>query len=126
MQPARLLSGSFSFPKNGRIAITVTNALPRRQAGSPKAARLAGAISVRVLGMALSLFLVTSYVLCVLGYVLFPGLPINHAALGILLPGFELLSWRTFFLGLAESFAFGWYIALLFGTMYNFFATRSN
>jgi hypothetical protein len=74
--------------------------------------------------MGLSLFLVVSYVLCVIGYLVFPGLPIDHAALAIFLPGFKLLSWSTFLLGLVESFGYGWYVALVFGPLYNFFVTR--
>ncbi|GEP57256.1 DUF5676 family membrane protein [Reyranella soli] len=81
-------------------------------------------IPVAVLGMSLSLFLATSFVLCVLGYLLLPGLPVKHEALAIFLPGFELLSWQGFAIGLAESYAWGWYIALLLGTLYNFFARR--
>jgi hypothetical protein len=53
-----------------------------------------------------------------------PGLPIQHSALAIFLPGFQLLSWRSFFLGLGESFLWGWYVALLFGPLYNFLAAR--
>ena len=81
-------------------------------------------IPVFSLGLALSLFLAISYVLCISGYLLLPGLPIQHSALAIFLPGFQLLSWRTFFLGLGESFLWGWYIALLFGPLYNFLASR--
>ena len=81
-------------------------------------------VPVFAFGMALSWFLAISYLLCVLGYLLFPSLPINHAALTIFLPGFELLSWSTFCLGLLESFAWGWYIALIFGPLYNFFLSR--
>jgi len=81
-------------------------------------------IPVFAFGMALSWFLAISYVLCVLGYLLFPNLPINHAALTIFLPEFELLNWSTFCLGFIESFVWGWYIALIFGPLYNFFATR--
>jgi hypothetical protein len=55
---------------------------------------------------------------------LFPSFTINHAALAILLPGFEWLSWQTFLLGLVETFACGWYIALIFGPLHNFFAAR--
>ena len=91
---------------------------------APLPAPAASTIPVQALGMSLSLFFVISYVLCVLGYLVFPGLPITHAALAIFLPGFELLSWATFLLGLAESFAYGWYVALIFGPLYNFFATR--
>ena len=58
------------------------------------------------------------------GYLLFPSLPISHSSLALFLPGFELLNWRTFFLGLGESFAWGWYVALIFGPLYNFFAWR--
>ena len=81
-------------------------------------------IPVFAFGMALSWFLAISYVLCVLGYLLFPSLPINHAALTIFLPGFELLSWSTFCLGFIESVVWGWYIALIFAPLYNFFVTR--
>jgi hypothetical protein len=54
-----------------------------------------------------------------------PGLPIEHSALAIFLPGFALLSWQTFILGAVESFAWGWYVALIFCPLFNFFAARS-
>ena len=82
-------------------------------------------IPVLALGMALSLSLVITYVLCVVGYLVFPNLPIEHSALSIFLPGFTLLSWSSFFLGLIETFGWGWYVALVFGPIYNFFAARS-
>jgi hypothetical protein len=41
-----------------------------------------------------------------------------------LLPGFTWLTWPSFFLGLVESFAYGWYVALIFGPLFNFFASR--
>ena len=94
------------------------------RAGIPLATHGPRTIPVLALGMALSLFLVISYVLCVIGYLLFPGLPIDHAALAIFLPGFQLLSWPAFLLGLVESFAWGWYVTLIFGPLYNFFAAR--
>lgn len=81
-------------------------------------------IPVLAFGMGLSLFLSISYTLCVLGYLLFPSLPIAHSALAIFLPGFTLISWSDFFLGLVESFAWGWYVALVFGPIFNFFAHR--
>jgi hypothetical protein len=37
-----------------------------------------------------------------------------------LLPGFEWLSWRSFFLGLAESYGYGWYFTLVWVPIYNF------
>jgi hypothetical protein len=98
-----------------------------RQAASaaPRRSRHHRTIPVLALGMGLSLFLAISYVLCVLGYVLFPSLPIEHSALAIFLPGFRLLSWQSFVLGLVESFAWGWYVALIFGPLYNHFAART-
>ena len=83
-----------------------------------------GAIPIVTLGLSLSLFFVISYVICIAGYLLVPGFPVQHAALSIILPGFELLSWRSFCLGMAEGFIWGWYIALVFGSLYNFFSRR--
>lgn len=95
-----------------------------RVAGSAMPTRQAHVIPVVALGMALSLFLSVSYVLCVLGYVFWPNLPIEHSALSVFLPGFTLLTWTSFILGLVESFGWGWYIALIFAPLYNFFASR--
>ena len=83
-----------------------------------------GAIPIVTLGLSLSLLFVVSYVICIAGYLLLPGFPVQHAALSIFLPGFELLSWRSFCLGMAESFIWGWYIALVFGALYNFISRR--
>lgn len=81
-------------------------------------------IPVFALGFASSIFLAVSFVLCVLSYVLFPALPIAHSALLLVLPGFELLTMRSFVLGLIESFGWGWYISLIFAPLYNYFALR--
>lgn len=83
-------------------------------------------IRVVVLGMSLSLFFGISFVACVLGFLLTPDLPITHQALSIFLPGFTLVSWASFCLGLVESLAWGWYIALIFAPIYNWFAARYN
>lgn len=40
------------------------------------------------------------------------------------LPGFTWLSPGTFLLGLVESFAYGWYVALVFVPLFNFFNAR--
>jgi hypothetical protein len=87
-------------------------------------AHLVHPLPIFALGKALSLFLVVSYLICITTY-LIPGLPLSHGMLTILLPEFEQLSWQKFFLGLGESFAWGWYVALIFGPLYNFFALRS-
>jgi 2TM family of unknown function (DUF5676) len=105
--------------------MSVVDTSGRSKTGLPLASHGARTISVLAFGMSLSLFFVISYVICIIGYLIFPGLPINHAALAIFLPGFELLTWQTFLLGLIESFVWGWYIALIFGPLFNFFAHRN-
>jgi len=82
-------------------------------------------VSIITLGQALSVFFMVSYTICIIGYLLFPGMPVKHESLAIFLPGFTLLSWHTFFLGLFESFIWGWYIAAVFGLIYNFFFRRA-
>lgn len=81
-------------------------------------------VSVYALGMSLGLILAISFVLCVLFDLLFPGYAMNRVW-AALLPGFSWLSWPGFFIGLVESFAYGWYVALVFGPLYNFFMARS-
>ena len=74
-------------------------------------------------GMSLGLLLVISYVLCVaLGLIWWDaGL---HQPWLQFLPGFSWLSPGTFLLGLVESFAYGWYVALVFVPLFNFFNAR--
>jgi uncharacterized protein DUF5676 len=81
-------------------------------------------VSIVTLGLSLSVFFAISYVICIIGYLVAPGFPVQHAALSIFLPGFALLTWRGFLLGLVESFIWGWYIALVFGSLHNFFSRR--
>jgi hypothetical protein len=76
------------------------------------------------LGLSLGLFFVISYLACIGLYLLLPSAILNHAMLTLFLPGFELVDWRSFLLGLIESFGYGWYVALIFGPLYNFFALR--
>lgn len=83
------------------------------------------ALPIWALGWSLSIFFSISFVLCVLGYLILPQLPVAHGALSLFFPGFQLDSWPRFFLGLVESFAAGWYIALVFGALYNFFVMRA-
>ena len=81
-------------------------------------------ISLAGVGHATSLTLAISFALCVAFDLLFP----EHAmyqAWRDLLPGFEWLSWKSFFLGLVESYLYGWYFALIWVPIYNFTAGRS-
>ena len=81
-------------------------------------------ISIVVLGCALSGFFALSFIICILGYLVWPSSPVQHSSLNLFLPGFTLLSWPSFCLGLIESAIWGWYVAGLFGGLYNFFVRR--
>jgi hypothetical protein len=48
----------------------------------------AGAIPIVTLGLNPSLFFLISYLICIAGYLLFPGFPVQHAALSIFFAGF--------------------------------------
>ena len=75
-------------------------------------------ISLSAVGHASSLFLAITFTLCVGFDLLFP----EHAmfkAWQDLLPGFEWISVKSFFLGLVEAWAYGWYFALIWVPIYN-------
>ena len=91
--------------------------------GTPLPLRAGSRIPVLALGMGLGTFLALTFVLCVLFDLWFPALAMNPVW-APLLPGFTWINWGSFFLGLIEAFAYGWYIALVFGPLYNFFAAR--
>lgn len=81
-------------------------------------------ISLVAVGHATSLFLAITFVLCVAFDLLFP----EHAmfrAWQDLLPGFKWISWKSFFIGFAESYGYGWYFALIWAPLYNLFSGNS-
>jgi len=80
-------------------------------------------ISLVAVGHATSLFLAITFSLCVGFDLLFPDLAM-YQAWQKLLPGFEWLSWQSFFLGLIESYGYGWYFALVWVPVYNVFTAR--
>lgn len=73
----------------------------------------------RVVGLATGSFLAVSYLFCV-GYDLAFDQRMYEAWLK-LLPGFTWLTWRSFLLGLVETFLYGIYISLVFVPLYNVF-----
>lgn len=91
--------------------------------GTPLPTRFAARIPVVALGMSLGSFLVLTFVLCVLFDLWFPALAMNPVW-APLLPGFVWINWSSFALGLLETFAYGWYVALVFGPLFNFFARK--
>ena len=81
-------------------------------------------LAVVPLGLSLASFFVISYVLCVLFGVLVSERGI-HQLFAQLLPGFTWITWPSFFLGLLWSFFLGWYVAVLFVPLFNFYAART-
>ncbi len=81
-------------------------------------------ISLAAVGHATSLFLLFTFTLCIIFDLLFP----EHAmfkAWQDLLPGFEWLSWKSFIIGSIESYAYGWYFALIWVPIYNYFISKN-
>ena len=81
-------------------------------------------VSLLAVGHATSLFLAITFTLCVAFDLAFPQWAM-YEAWRRLLPGFEWLSWQSFLLGLVESYAYGWYFALVWALLYNVFASRA-
>jgi hypothetical protein len=81
-------------------------------------------ISLFAFGHATSLFIAISFSLCVVFDLIFPEHAMYEAWLK-LLPGFEWLSWQSFFLGLIESYTYGWFITLIWVPLYNYFGSKS-
>ncbi len=82
-------------------------------------------LSLAAVGHATSLLFLISFTLCVGFDFIFP----EHAMYESwqkLLPGFEWISWKSFILGLIESYAYGWYVALVWTPLYNVFASKKN
>lgn len=82
-------------------------------------------LSLTAVGHATSLLFLISFVLCVGFDFVFP----EHAMYQSwqkLLPGFEWISWKSFLLGVVESYAYGWYVALIWTPLYNVFSARSD
>ncbi|MCF6197843.1 MAG: DUF5676 family membrane protein [Hyphomicrobiaceae bacterium] len=77
-------------------------------------------LTIYSLGMALGVFLAITFTLCVAFDLLFPAYAMYPFWIK-LLPGFSWISPSSYLLGLAESFAYGWYVALLFVPLYRFF-----
>ena len=78
-------------------------------------------IPIITLGLSLSVFFAITYLLCLAFILIIPDVGL-HVPWFQFLPGFSL-SAPGILLGLVESVAYGWYVALLFGALFNFFAS---
>ncbi|MBI5892881.1 MAG: hypothetical protein HZB79_04395 [Deltaproteobacteria bacterium] len=77
-------------------------------------------LNIRVVGLSLGSFLSITFILCVVYDLIFPGSQMYQSWIR-LLPGFEWLTLKSFFLGIIERFLYGIYIALIFVPLYNLF-----
>jgi hypothetical protein len=85
----------------------------------PAAEAIMGKLYWRDVGLATGSFLAITYVLCVTYDLAFDQR--MYEVWLKLLPGFTWLTWKSFFLGLVESFLYGIYFGLVFAPLYNFF-----
>jgi hypothetical protein len=80
-------------------------------------------LQIRVVGTAMSLFLVCSFLFCIaLGSV--STRADLHNAWFTLLPGVTWLSWRSVAVGIVETIAYGWFIAVVYVPLYNWALRR--
>jgi len=77
----------------------------------------------KIVGHATSLFLAISYIFCIGFCLLFPGYQM-HSAWAPMLPGFEWLTPLGFVIGLAWSYLYGWFIAIIWVPLYEAFDRR--
>ena len=89
------------------------------------AERIRPQIPIAALGWSLGIFLALTFVICVAFGLLFPSVTMYQAWLP-LLPWVTWISWASFALGLVEAFAYGWFIALIFGPLFNYFSARAD
>lgn len=94
------------------------------QQTATRSSRDTNAIPIFPFGMSLSVFFAITYLACVALRLVVPDVG-NHLPWFQFLPGFDW-SPAGILLGLAESIAYGWYVALLFGSLLNFFASRES
>ena len=81
-------------------------------------------MKITPLGHALSLLFAISFVLCILWGLAMPMSLHMHTAWQQMLPGFHMGSAVGILIGLVEAYLYGWYIAVIFVPLYNFFSRQ--
>jgi hypothetical protein len=76
------------------------------------------------LGLSLSGFFAVSFLACILLGIIVPD-GATHRPWLQFFPGFEWLTTRSVIIGLVWTQVYGWWTALVFGSLFNFFAARS-
>ena len=80
-------------------------------------------IPLLAVGHATSAVIAISFTLCVVFDLLFPTLAM-YKSWQVFLPGFEWISFKSYILGLVEAYAYGWYFALIWVPVYNYFSRK--
>ena len=80
-------------------------------------------LPIRTVAYATGSFLAISYLICVLWDLLVPSAAM-YQWWSPLLPGFRWLTLQGFLIGLAETFLYGVYAAVVFVPLFNFFNRR--
>lgn len=78
-------------------------------------------LSIFTVGMSLGSFITITFIICVIFDLLFPAYAMN-SSWAMFLPGFKWLSVSSLVIGLVETFLYGWYIAIVFVPIYNWFS----
>lgn len=81
-------------------------------------------LNLKIVGWSLGCWAAISFVVCVIWGLVTPEALHMHAFLEQILPAFKWLTWWGFLLGLVESFLYGFYAAIVFVPLHNFFARR--
>lgn len=81
-------------------------------------------IPIQALGWSLGIFFAITYTICVVFDLAFPDQSMTNLW-NPLLPWVEGISLSSYVLGVAETLLYGWFVALIFGPLFNFFAERS-
>ena len=82
-------------------------------------------IPIQALGWSLGVFFAITYTICIVFDFVFPG----QSMTGLwspLLPWVDGVSLGSYALGVVETLLYGWFVALIFGPLFNFFAGRSS
>jgi hypothetical protein len=80
-------------------------------------------LSIATLGVSLGAFLAISFLACIALGLMIPDVGMHRPWLQFF-PGFEWLTWRGVVLGLVWTQVYAWYMAIVFGALFNFFAKR--
>lgn len=80
-------------------------------------------LSFKVVAATLSLLGVVTFTICIVWDLAVPAYSMA-AIWKVLLPGFQGITWGSYFLGLIEIILYALYTALIFAPSYNFFHRR--